>query len=219
MRSAVVFIGGDPPHPGIVARLPADAWVVAADSGLDHALALGISVDLLVGDLDSVSEQGLAAAEAAGIAVQRHPPDKDATDTELAIDAAVAFGCERLTVVSGIGDRLDHSLGALLAVARPSLDGIDVEAWWGEAHVAPMHGPTSRTFAGAPGDVVSLLPVHGAATGITTGGLRFPLHAETLEAGSSRGVSNEFTETTARIDLGGGCLLVVVPHALRRGTP
>ena len=91
-RTAVIVIGGGGIDPRVVAHLPADRMVIAADSGLDHAMELGLEVDLLVGDLDSVSQQALAEASARGTPVERHRPDKDATDTELAIAAAVERG-------------------------------------------------------------------------------------------------------------------------------
>ena len=107
---------------------PAERCVIAADSGLDAARALGLTVDLLVGDLDSVSPTGLAIAESAGTAVERHPPAKDATDAELAIDAALRQGCGHLIGVSGgpraDDPRLDHELGGLLAFARPDLGAV-----------------------------------------------------------------------------------------------
>jgi thiamine pyrophosphokinase len=214
MQHGVVFIGGDPPHPGVLAHLPRDRWVVAADSGLDHAVALGVGVDLVVGDMDSVTPAVLEVAEAAGTAVERHSPDKEATDTELALDAAIARGCTRIVVVGGGGDRLDHALGALLALTRPVAAGVEVDAWWGAAHVLVLRGPATRAVAGTPGALVSLLAVHGAVSGVRTSGLRYPLHGEELHAGSSRGISNVFESTTAHVEVGTGSLVVVVPHAL-----
>jgi len=219
MHSAVVFIGGEPPHPGVIPLLPADRRVVAADSGLDHALALGVAVDQLVGDLDSVSEAGLQAATRLGIPIERHPRDKDFTDTELAIRTALDTGARHLVVVSGVGDRLDHSLGALLALTSPELAAIEVEAWWGEAHVFVVRGPGELHVTGAVGDIVSLLPVNASAEGVTTSGLRFPLTDETLHASSSRGVSNELTATTAVVTVRRGALVAIVPHALRKVLP
>jgi thiamine pyrophosphokinase len=193
--------------------------VVAADSGLDFALALGVHVDLLVGDLDSVSPAALAVAEAAGVPIERHPTDKDFTDAELALRAAVARGPDHLVVVSGVGDRLDHSLGALTALAHPSLTHLAVEAYWGEAHVQVLRGPASRTLSGDPGDIVSLLALVGDAAGITTSGLRYPLTDEPLIAGTSRGVSNEFLVAHPRVDVRHGSLFVIVPYALRKPLP
>jgi thiamine pyrophosphokinase len=211
-RTAIVVIGGDPPDPTLVDRLPIGAIVIAADSGLDHAVALGLRTDVLVGDLDSVSATTLEHAAAAGTVVHRHDPDKDATDTELAIEAAITTGHTHLVIVSGGGGRLDHLLGSLMLLARP-LDG-RIEAWIGTAHVDVVHGPGSVDVGGRPGDVVSLVPLGGVAHGITTSGLRWSLADEHLDWRATRGISNELLTDMATVSVTTGTLAVVVPHAL-----
>jgi thiamine pyrophosphokinase len=214
-RTAVIVIGGGTPDERVCAEFPVDHSVIAADSGLDAARELGLTVDLLVGDLDSVSRAGLAEAEAAGTAVERHPAAKDATDTELAIDAALRDGCDHLIGVSGgprtDDPRLDHELGGLLAFARPDLAGVRVELWWGSTHLEVLHGPATATLRGRPGDTVSLLPLHGPASGIVTHGLRFPLRSEELPPGSSRGLSNVVDDAPATVQVATGVLLVIHP--------
>jgi thiamine pyrophosphokinase len=210
----VVVIGGSPPDPRVVARLPDDRAVIAADSGLDYCGALGLMPDLVVGDFDSVSADALAAAAAAGIPIERHPVAKDATDTEIALDAARARGATAITVVAGGGDRLDHLLSFLLLLAHPSLAAIKVEAWVGDAHVDALQGPSRVDLDGPGGAIVTLLPVHGPAVGVTTHDLRYPLRAETLHPGTSRGVSNELQGRPAAVSLEHGALLVIVPRAL-----
>lgn len=211
---AVVVIGGDPPHPAAVDRLPPGALVVAADSGVDHALALGLHVDLVVGDLDSASPGAVAAAEAAGATVERHPREKDAIDTELALEAALARGATRLVLLAGGGDRLDQLLAGLLLLGHPALSAVSVEAWVGPAHVLAVRGPGEVRVHGETGALVSLVPVHGPVTGVETEGLRYPLHGEALGAGTTRGISNELLAAQARVRVAGGALLVVLPHAL-----
>jgi thiamine pyrophosphokinase len=211
--SAVIAIGGEPYDAGVVALLPVSRFTIAADSGLDHARRAGLDVDLVVGDLDSVTPGALAAASRDGVAVERHPRDKDAVDTELAIDAALARGFEHIVVVSGGGDRLDHGLAALFLLAAPRLAECRVEAWWGGAHVHVLRGPAEVELTGPAGAIVSLIPVHGDAVGVTTCGLRFPLAEEDLPAGTSRGVSNELLGGRASVSSRGGALLVVVPHS------
>ena len=214
MSTAVVFIGGDPPHPGVVAHLPTDRWVVAADSGLDHADALGVDVDLVVGDLDSVSESGLRRAVAAGVAVERFPTDKDFTDTELALRAALRHGASHIVVVSCVGRRLDHSFSALSLLVDPTLAGVTVEAWWGSAHVHAVRGPATRVITGRVGETVSLLPIDGSVHGVVASGVQYPLRHETLSATAGRGVSNVFTDTELNLHLDSGALLVIRPEAL-----
>src|SRR5690349_19765065 len=99
----VVVVAGGHSSVGRALELPEDAHVFAADSGVDLALALGLHVDRAIGDFDSVSAAGLAAVEAAGAVVERHPAAKDATDLELALDAAVALEPARIVVVGSAG--------------------------------------------------------------------------------------------------------------------
>ena len=95
--------------------------VIAADSGLDHAHAPRRRGRLVVGDLDSVDPETLAAAELAGTTVERHPAAKDATDLELALLAARDRGAREIVVVGGHGGRLDHFLANALLLATPAL--------------------------------------------------------------------------------------------------
>ena len=212
--TCIVIIGGEPPNPEISALLPARARVIAADSGLDHAEALGLDVDLVLGDLDSVSKEALDRARTAGIPVEEHPAAKDQTDLELALDAAVAGGASHIVVVSGGGGRFDHLLAGALALARPADSELVVEAWLGDAWIAAIHGPGRASVKARPGELLSLIPVAGTAEGVRTSGLRYPLEGEPLLPGSTRGVSNEVLATLAEVSLESGSLLIVRPEAL-----
>ncbi len=209
IETAVVVAGGAPGPAPIRPEVDGRTLVVAADAGVDRALALGLRVDLAIGDFDSVSAEGLAAAELAGCRSERHPVAKDATDLELALDAALAAGPARILVVGSERGRLDHVLSSLLLLADPRYAGCEVDALLGSARVHVIHG--ARTLAGDPGEVVSLLAVHGPAEGVTTGGLLYPLAGETLLPGTSRGVSNAFAEIEAVVSLERGVLLAVRP--------
>ncbi len=205
----VVFAGGDPHPLGVETRLADDAFVIAADSGLEHATRLGRRVDLVVGDLDSVDPAHLDAAIAGGAAVERHAPDKDTTDLELALDAAVDRGASTITVVGGYGGRLDHFLANVAVLASTRYATARLDAYLDRAYVAVVHDEI--TIDGAPGSLVSLLAVGGRARGVTTAGLRFPLRGADLEPGSTRGVSNELVAPAATVQVSTGTLLVVCP--------
>jgi thiamine pyrophosphokinase len=215
-RVALVFAGGDPPAARLLEGVSDDALVVAADSGLRHAQALGRRVDLVVGDLDSVDARALAEAEDAGTAVERHPVDKDATDLELAVLAARDRGCAQVIVIGGTGGRLDHFLANALALASDELAGLRIEARMGTATVHVVRD--ALAFAAPPGSLVTLLPVGGPAHRVVTENLRFPLSDESLLAGSTRGVSNHVVASPARVTVGDGVLLVILPHD-RKGRP
>jgi thiamine pyrophosphokinase len=209
---ALVFAGGEPLDERWRARLPERALVVAADSGLDLALSLGRDVDLVVGDLDSVSAAALARARDAGARVDEHPRDKDATDLELALDAVLGAAVARVTVVGAGGGRLDHFLANVALLAAPKYSGLDVVALIGPARVAIVTARRPAAVRGRPGSTVTLLPYGGPCTGVATHGLRWPLRGEPLPPGTTRGVSNEMQDDTAEVSIDGGILVVVQPE-------
>ena len=214
MGTAVVFAGG--PTSEVDGRgrpppiePPSAELVIAADSGLDLAVALGRRVDLVVGDMDSVAPGSLEQVERSGAEVRRYPTDKDATDLELALDAAVASGSDRIVVIGSSSGRMDHLLGGALVLASPRYAAVEVEGWLGGALVVPVH--ERRTVPTTAGATVSLLPVFGIAEDVSTEGLRWALRAARLEPGSSRGVSNEAIAEVVEVSVGRGTLLVVLP--------
>ena len=142
-----MFAGGDPNPPDVVADVPGDALVVAADSGAVHARRCGRAVDILVGDFDSIPAGLLRELEAGGTDVRRHPVDKDRTDLALALDAAVAAGATDLTVVGGHGGRLDHLLANALLLAAEEYAPYRIEARLGPARVTVAAGPVRAAGA------------------------------------------------------------------------
>ncbi len=208
-ETVVVFAGGPAPDPRVAALVPRDARLVGADSGAEHALALGLRVELVVGDLDSIDAAALAELEGAGARVERHPVDKDASDLELALGAALSLGPRRVLVVGGAGGRLDQLLGELLLLGGAAYAAVELDALLGAATVHVVR--SERSFDGAVGELVTLLALHGPAYGVETEGLAYPLRGETLEPGSSRGLSNRFAAARATVRLEGGVVLAVRP--------
>ena len=209
-RAAIVLAGGDPVEPTLRRLLCADAVVVAADSGLHQAELLGLRVDFVVGDLDSADPAAVERARAAGAVVERHPVDKDATDLELALDVARERGARRITVVGGAGGRLDHFLANVALLASPRFADVEIDARLGEAYVVVVQGGRPpHVMTGTVGSIVTLLPAGGDACGITTEGLRYPLHGETLGRGTTRGVSNVLVREEGSVVLDEGTLLVI----------
>jgi len=203
--------------PGPAVAVPGRGTVIAADGGLERAGELGLEVDVVVGDLDSVSSAALARAETAGTRIVRHPVAKDATDLELALDEAAALGARRVLVIASAGGRLDHLAASLLLLGAERYAALELDALVGDAVVAVVRG--ERTLRGDPGDLVTLLPLGGVAKGVTTSGLEYPLAGETLSSGTTRGVSNVFLAGEAHVSVESGVLLAIRPGAAQGSLP
>lgn len=206
----LLVIGGSTPSARALRHISAFQRVVCADSGVDHARALGLTPDLVLGDMDSISDDSRAWATTQDARFEIADPDKDQTDTELALSAIVSWRPRALTVLWGGGDRIDHVLGVMAAVAAPPLSALDrIDLWVANDLVHVLHGPRSVELDSPVGTTVSLVPLGGPVTGVTTTGLKWELDDATLRSDSARGVSNVVVGA-ARIDIGAGVLAVIV---------
>ncbi len=191
--------------------LDSAALSIAVDGGLVHADRAGRTVDVVIGDLDSVEERALDRARSCGSEIIEYPKEKDATDLDLALQLVDErwTGPERprVLLIGGHGGRTDHLLGNLLTLCAPRHERLDITVWAGDEVITVIRG--SAVLQANDGRRVSLLAVHGPVTGITTSGLRYALTDATLASGSSRGISNEFLTHSAEIVVGGGVLLAI----------
>lgn len=214
---AVIVAGGPVRPPG-----PDDAWdaVIAVDGGLDVALAAGWMPTHLVGDLDSVTPDGLRWVEAHDIPIERHPRDKDATDTALALALLDRNGlladADLLLLGGGGAERLDHVLGTLAALGDPLLArAARVTARIGPSVVHVVHPGRPCAAPVGAGRTFSVLAIHGAATGVHVEGARWPLADATLSGTSTLGISNEAERDVVDLRVGTGVLTVIVPEEAR----
>lgn len=208
--TAIVLLGGTRSDLASVGPLPTPTLVVAADSGAHHAESLGLFVDVVIGDMDSIDPTALAAVQALGAQVVSHPRDKNETDAELALTFAASQGVRRLVVVGSGGGRLDHQLSLYSLLFHQSLTDIHVEARIGGSRSFPIREGESRTIECRSGDIIGLLPFGGDTHGITTEGLQWPLRNESLFVTASRGVSNRAMGSNFRVDVRTGRLLVTL---------
>jgi len=224
-RALVLADGAPPTRAGLDAAWPGWAdgidLVVAADGGARLAAGLGLAIDAWVGDGDSLGAPALEELRRAGVPIQLTAPDKDASDAELGLLAAIRAGARDVTILGALGGpRLDHALANIQLLAHPAAVDVRVRLLAPDSRVrlvtapGPAGGPVRLDLAGRPGDIVSLLPL-GDAAGVSTVGLRYSLHDEDLPAGPARGLSNVREGSTAEVVLRRGRLLVVeVPATL-----
>jgi thiamine pyrophosphokinase len=218
---ALILADGDGPTRGeLDAAWPgwdaAIGLVVAADGGARLAERLGVAIDRWVGDGDSLGEDGLAALVAAGVPIERTRQDKDESDTELAIDAALRLGAVGVVIVGALGGpRIDHALANLGLLAMPALDARTAVILDGRSRVSLVRAPgpdgaaVTRPLPGRTGDLVSLLPLGPGVEGVTTSGLAYPLADEPLPPGRARGLSNVRISPDAAVVVRRGLLLIV----------
>lgn len=185
-----------------------EAVVYAVDGGLTVAEAAGVMPDYLVGDFDT-AEDALVGRYEHRCVTLRHKPEKDATDTELAVDEALDRGAETIILLGATGTRMDHTLANVHMLYRILQRG--KQAWiMDENNRISLHDkPFTCKRAEMFGNYVSFLPFFGETTGVTLKGFKYPLSGKTLTAGISLGVSNEAKEDVMEVSFEKGYLLMI----------
>lgn len=203
---AVLFANGEAPNLTAL-ELQAEDFLVAVDGGLHHLQALGLSPQLLIGDMDSLTTQEVEACRQAGAEVLRFPPAKNKTDLELALDEVLQRGYREIVIAFALGGRLDQTLGNLALLAKPDLEDGQVRLEDGVNEVFLLRRGIDLPCQ--PRDTVSLLAWGGPCEGIHTSGLSYPLLGETLLPWQTRGVSNRCTGESFSVSLDHGALLLI----------
>lgn len=207
-KRALIFINGNLPDLDAVRHiLHPDDFMIAADGGTRHLLALDLLPSVVIGDLDSLDPADHRTLQENQTEIIQHPEDKDATDLELALNYVLDLGYRNIRLVAALGGRLDQTLANLSLLANPSLAELDVRIDDGVEEAFFIR--RQAQIHGRAGETVSLIPWGGDVTGIRTEGLRWPLHGETLYAYKTRGISNEILSEEARINIKSGLLLCI----------
>lgn len=225
MHALVVADGQAPTRDELDAAWP--GWdrdvtlVVAADGGARLADSLGLSIDRWVGDGDSLDAHGQEDLRRRHVPMALASRDKDQTDTELALLAAVEAGATRITMIGMLGGpRADHALANVMLLGHPSAAGLAIEildvtgrirllAGAAESRAgAGVGGSGAIDLSGGIGGLVSFVPLSDLV-GLTTSGLEFALADADIEAGSSRTISNVRIDPAASASVRSGRLLVI----------
>ena len=198
---ALIITGG--PLPSCNFILPEAQLVIVADSGGDHAEELGLEVDLMIGDFDSCSEEAIEKAKE----VRRFPMDKDVTDLELALAAAIEKNCSSATILTSARGRFDHTFGNIVVASSNRWSELEIDLFVDESYTKIIRDKAKLT--GNPSDMLTLLAMGGTAFGITSIGLKWELDGIDLSAGSGLGISNEFIAHEVEISVDEGTVLSI----------
>jgi thiamine pyrophosphokinase len=183
--------------------------IICADGGTHHARAMGLTPDVVVGDLDSLDPGLRTEMEGVGVRFEVHPTRKDETDLELALGLAIAEGADDIEILAMLGGRLDQSLANVLLLARSEWAPARVRVTEGNQTAWPVRGGQETTIQGKCGDLLSLVPLTALVTGVTLEGVEWPLTNATLHFGSTLTISNTLMKPTARLKVEDGLVLVI----------
>ncbi|MFN8460980.1 MAG: thiamine diphosphokinase [Anaerolineales bacterium] len=208
MNRIIIFANGDLPDlEKARALLRPDDFILCADGGTRHALALNLTPNLVIGDMDSIDSAEWKTLEEKNITIELFPRDKNETDLELALNKAIEMNPTEIVIVAALGGRTDHALAniALLSNTKYAVHNIALDDGIEQLQFCrdqvEVHGRS--------GDVISLIPWGNPVHGIQTQNLKWQLDHETLHPEKSRGISNEMTADTAYIKIESDLLLII----------
>ncbi|HOQ15916.1 MAG: thiamine diphosphokinase [Epulopiscium sp.] len=182
-------------------------YIICADRGISHARAMSLVPDLIVGDFDSASKEDMHYYQDKNIIFKSFPSKKDKTDTELALDIAIEKNPREIYIIGGTGNRLDHTLANIHLLYYGLQKKIAISLITSTQKIYLID--KEITLKGEKGNFVSLIPFSLEVHGVTTKGLEYPLNEAVLYSGSSYGISNVMTASTASICIKAGFLLVI----------
>ncbi len=189
------------------------ACTIAADRGMEFFYERKMTPDYIVGDFDSVEPKILDyfrnMDEDRRSVILQFQPEKDETDTELAVRIAAQQGCDMLHLLGATGTRLDHLLGNLHILGAAMQQGVECRMVDRNNRIRMINRGIRLRREEQYGTYVSLLPFTPQVVGLTLRGFQYPLENAVLECYHSLGVSNEIVDEEAEISFQEGVLLVV----------
>lgn len=189
--------------------------VIAADKGVETARLLNVPIDYILGDFDSLEPSVLEevksqlANDESGLVLKEFPPEKDYTDTHLAIVTAIESGATSVTILGATGTRLDHVMANVNLLSIFLHNHIEAKIIDSHNQIYVIDGDAHLYREKIHGKYVSLIPYTDCVTGVTLIGFKYPLSNATLTKGNSLGISNELLEEDGIIKLDKGILIVI----------
>lgn len=182
-------------------------FIICADSGLDHMIKINVKANLVVGDLDSISEEGLEFVKDSKINILKYPAQKNKTDTELAIDYLMDMGVSDINLTGVIGSRLDHSLANIYLLKK--LYDRDIKAKIINENNIAQYVSEKLVLEKREDYFVSIIPISLNGIEVSLDGFLYSLENDFIEFGSSLGISNEIVDRFGTVTIHKGEALIL----------
>ncbi|GAB6139145.1 thiamine diphosphokinase [Halanaerobaculum tunisiense] len=190
--------------------IQAEDKVVCADGGANYAHELGLTPDLIIGDLDSITQEIKQKYQTLGVEFKKFTVEKDKTDTQLLLEELIIKGYKKIIVLAAVGNRLDHTLANLYLLEKLSTPTVEIKFVTSQQTTELI--TNQKIITDQIGATVSLLPLTKQVQGVTLKGFKYPLTETTLTRGSSLTISNTIQAKNAKISLKQGKVLVIINH-------
>ncbi len=189
MTQAIIIAGGaiSPVFISTIKESNTD-FIIACDQGAEYLEQAGIQPNLLVGDLDSISEQTLSKLRLAEIPIEQHSVNKESSDLELAIDAAIKRGFEKIKISCALGNRTDYTLANTNLLLRQKYKELEISINEDNEQIIPLHNDIEQVISKPPSKRFSII-LNGEGY-VSIEGAKWNLDNEYIVQGSSRLVSN-----------------------------
>lgn len=183
--------------------------IIASDRGLEALDKYDVMPNYIIGDFDSIDKHVLDKyINNRDIVIKELNPEKDYTDTHMAIKLAIELKSEDITILGAIGSRIDHTISNINILKEALCNNIQCRIIDNNNEIQLIDKRTNLKID-KNYKYVSLIPLTTKVEGVTLKGFKYPLSDTTLEIGQSIGVSNEQVENIAQIDLKDGILILM----------
>lgn len=202
----IIFSGADIFDYNFVASyIDEDDFIICADSGVRHAEKLGLVADVVIGDFDSVTDNGYKKHKE----VVTLPCEKDDTDTFAAAKIAAENSPDEVLIFGAIGSRIDHTLGNISTLEFLHQSGINARLINENNEIGIIKNET-KTVKKRKGSFLSLIPLDESVGSVSVSGVKYPLNDKTVYRNSTLTISNEFRDDTADISVKNGTMLYII---------
>lgn len=206
----VIITNGNKPSAQLAKDVCKQADVVyCCDGAAEFAKQAEIKIDILLGDMDSISVDTLKFFENSNIEIIKLPTEKDATDTQFAADLAAQKGANEIIFLGAVGSRIDHSLGNMHILERLFKIGISAKLI-DDNNIIYIIGEGRNEILGEKGKEVSILSVKGSVFINSTEGLYYPIKDRALFLEEPLGISNVFLSDKAYVDVKSGEAFILI---------